>query len=229
MNQDAPQGFRRQGREHASDELLRIDGADGVRFDLVVEEVEQRTEVDELPVAARDVGDVRCQLRHRHFRREVALEDVRGAVLLQHLLDGLVVVVRVLPATDAGVYVVLLHQPVNALVVHPVAVAQDLRGEFRPRLQQTVVDLARQAFKPIGRGDVPVVLDVAHEPDEFRVAFGLRRGLAGTVVGAARDPGDAAGILDRSTGVYQRPDRGYLFFFAKSSDEDSPACFISAV
>ena len=117
----------------------------------MVEEVEQRTEVDELLVAARNAGDVRRQLRHRPFRREVALEYVRGAVFLQHLPDGLVVVVRMLPAANAGVDVLFLHQPVDALVVDPGAIAQYLRGDLGFGFQQAVVDLARQAFKSVAR------------------------------------------------------------------------------
>ena len=195
----------------------------------MIEEVVQGAEVDELLVAARNVGDVRRQLRHRPFRSEVSLEDVGGAVLLQHLLDGLVVVVRVLPATNAGVDVVLLHQPVDALVVDPGAVAQYLRDEFRPGLQQTVVDLACQSFKPVSRGYVPVVLDVAHEPDELGIALGLLRWSKRTVIGAPRNPGNAAGILDGAPRVDQCLDGGYLFFFAKSSGEDPRTCSISAV
>ena len=134
-----------------------------------------------------------------------------------------------LPAANAGVDVVFLHQPVDALVVDPGAIAQYLRGDLGFGFQQAVVDLARQAFKSVARRDVSVVLDVAHEPDEFRVTFGLCRGLERTVIGAPRDPGNATGLLDCVPVGCQGLNGGNFFFFARSSGEDPLICSISAV
>ena len=208
VDQGVLEGLRRQCREHASDEFLRVHGADAVRYDLVVEKIQKRTDIDELLVAAWNVGDVRGQLPHRRPGGEIAPEDVRRAVLLQHFPDRLVVVCRMLSAPYAGVDAVLFHQPVDALAVDPCSVAQDPCHESRPRLQQAVVDLSGQAFYPVGRGNVPVVLDVAHETDKLRVALGLCRRLERAVIGASRNPGNAAGVLDRAPVGNQRLNGG---------------------
>ena len=67
---------------------------------------------------------------------------------------------------------------------------------------------------------MPVVLDVTHEPDEFRITLGLPRGFERAVIGAPRNPGDAAGLLGRAPVGDECPHGVYLFFFASSSGED---------
>lgn len=70
-------------------------------------------------------------------------------------------------------HAVKLHEPVRALAVDPVALAEDLLGGRLVDDRKLPVDFGGQPVDTVGLGHVTVILDPAHELDKLGVARGL--------------------------------------------------------